>query len=107
MAIINTIASVAGPGVTTVYTCPAGISHAVVHVYLYNSNGSAGATAKLNNTANNGVGGFLYAAASTTAPAPNSSASMFLKPGDTIALQATSVSSVDTLSLTVTGYEVP
>lgn len=90
--------------VVTVYTVPAGISHAVVHIYAYFSVNSASATAFANVLIN---GNTLYQCrAHSTIPnePPEYSASVMLSPGDVVRVAgATSIG----VNVTITGYEVP
>lgn len=110
MTVINNVLEQTGNAVGIVYTCPAGISHAVVHVYLTANGGgtfTGACSAKLNSGATGRSDAFLLAQnnqADTTLLA-NASASLILAPGDFIALGTNGASSLGTL--TVTGYEVP
>lgn len=110
MTVINNVLEQSGGAVGIVYTCPAGISHAVVHVYL-TANGGGSFTgpcsAKLNSNTVGRTDAFLMAQndSADTSLLGNASASLILAPGDFIALGTSGASSKGTL--TVTGYEVP
>ena len=105
MAAINVVTDCVPNSVVTAYTCPGGISHAVVHLYLV-SRGNIPVYAKLNNTAANNVGIVLQAQVdtpTTTSVPVQASASITLVPGNTVGILG-NTSAVGTL--TVTGFEV-
>jgi hypothetical protein len=108
MAVINEVGQLANTGggsAITVYTCPAGVSKAVVHVYVYNVSAST-AYAKLNSVSADATGAFLLVGNNPTL-FYTSTASLVLKPGDVIALASGSAVAGSPQGMLVTGYTVP
>lgn len=104
MAIINAIRfNPPTASAPVLYTCPAGVSHAVVHVYANAFNSTTQVIAKLNSTTADNTNAIAEGLTTATTPTP-SKVSMMLKPGDFISTWASGVGSGN--SVLITGYEV-